>query len=432
VSNEVSPLLEAGAGALEAGDWGVARDSFRAALDQRETAEALLGLGEALWWLGEIHDSVAYRERAYVEFRRRPDPARAAGIALTLCVHYRANIGNAAASAGWLARATRLVEEFALEDVRGWLMLMQAEDAEDPDVGEKLAHQSRSFARQSGDLDLELCALAQIGSSLVKQGRVKEGLPYLDEAMAGSLAGEGGDFDTVVFTSCNMIGSCVECAEFERAVQWVRAADRFTKRYGCPFLYVYCRTLYGRVLVSTGNWSQAESELTTALRESRAALPPIHALASAALGELRLAQGRLEEAERLVAGLGDQLSAVPVIAAIHLARGEPTLAAAAIDRGLAVVGADRLERALLQELLGEAEIVQGQDRMAADRARKLAQLGADRACRAILARGERLLAHALAAGADAPAARRHLEAARAEFGRLQMPLEAGRTRLLLA
>jgi hypothetical protein len=237
------------------------------------------------------HDGpVAYREHAYVEFRRRPDPARAAGIALTLCVHYRANIGNAAASAGWLARATRLVEEFALEDVRGWLMLMQAEDAEDPDVGENLAHQSRSFARQSGDLDLELCALAQIGSSLVKQGRVKEGLPYLDEAMAGSLAGEGGDFDTVVFTSCNMIGSCVECAEFERAVQWVRAADRFTKRYGCPFLYVYCRTLYGRVLVSTGNSGQAESELTTALRESRAALPPIHALASAALGELRLAQ----------------------------------------------------------------------------------------------------------------------------------------------
>jgi hypothetical protein len=209
-------------------------------------------------------------------------------------------------------------------------MLMQAEDAEDPDVGEKLAHQSRSFARQSGDLDLELCALAQIGASLVKQGRVNEGLPYLDEAMAGLLAGEGGDFDTVVFTSCNMIGSCVECTEFEWAVQLVRAADRFTKRYGCPFLYVYCRTLYGRVLVSTGNWGQAESELTTALRESRAALPPIHALALAALGELRLAQGRLEEAERLVAGLGDQLSAVPVIAAIHLAAASTRASAGAV------------------------------------------------------------------------------------------------------
>lgn len=261
MSNEAKALLAAGTSALEAGDWGAARDSFRAALGQRETAEALLGLGEALWWLGEIHDSVAYRERAYAEFRRRPDPARAAEIALTLCVHYRANIGNPAACAGWLARARRLVEEFELEEVRGWLLLMQAEDAEDPDAGERLAEQARGLARRSGDLDLELCALAQIGSLLVKRGRVEEGLGCLDEAMAGSLAGESGDFDTVVFTSCNMISSCVQCAEFERAVQWVRAADRFTKRYGCPFLYVYCRTLYGSVLVATGDWGQAEAEL---------------------------------------------------------------------------------------------------------------------------------------------------------------------------
>lgn len=152
----------------------------------------------------------------------------------------------------------------------------------------------------------------------------------------------------------------------------------------------------------------------------------------ATLAELRLAQGRIEEAERLVAGFGDQVSAAPLLAAIHLARGKPALAAATIDRGLDAVGEDRLESALLQELLGEAEIAQGQDGTAADRGRQLAELGADLACQVILARGERLLGHALAAGADAPAARRHLEAALAAFVRLEMPLEAARTRVLLA
>lgn len=432
MANEREGLLVAATGALEDGNWSAARESFRAALDVGETPEALLGLAEALWWLGEIHESVVYRERAYAEFRRRPDPARAADIALVLCVHYRANIGNPAASAGWLARARRLIEEFGLDELQGWLLLMEAGETEDPRAGETLARQARELARRSGDLDLELCALAQVGSVLVKQGRVAEGLGCLDEAMAGSLGGEGGDFGTVVFTSCNMISSCTHCAEFERAVQWVRAADRFTERYGCPFLYVYCRTLYGKVLVATGDWIRAEAELKTALRESADALAPLHALALAALAELRLAQGQIEEAERLVAGFEDLPPVAPVIAAIELAREEPAQASAAIVRRLAAVGEDRLERALLVELLGETEIAQRQVEVAAGRGRELAELGADLGCQTILARGERLLGHALTVAGDAPAARRHLDAALTTFARLGMPLEAARTRRTLA
>lgn len=81
----------------------------------------------------------------------------------------------------------------------------------------------------------------------------------------GLAGGEGGNFETVVFTSCNMIGSCSRCAEFERAVQWIRAADRFTRRYGCPFLYLYGRVHYGEILIATGDWPEAEAQLTSAL-----------------------------------------------------------------------------------------------------------------------------------------------------------------------
>jgi DNA-binding NarL/FixJ family response regulator/predicted negative regulator of RcsB-dependent stress response len=432
VPSDVDGLLTAGGAALRSGNWPAARESFRSALDQHETAEALLGLAEALWWLGEIHDSAAYRERAYAEFRRRPDPAQAAECALVLCIHCRANLGNAAASAGWLARATRLVEESELDGMRGWLLLLRAGEDPDPLEGERLALEAREFARTTGDLDLELCALAEVGAALVKQGRVADGLAYLDEAMAGSLAGEGGSFDTVVYTSCNMISSCASCSEFERAVQWVRAADRFTERYGCPFLYAYCRTLYGSVLVATGDWSQAEAELATALEISRDSLPPLHALALATLAELRLAQGRIEEAERLVAGLDDQGPVAHVRTAIQLARGRPLLAAATAKRGLNAIRGDRLESAPLLESLGEAEISRGDSDAAAERGRELAELGAEFGCRAIQARGERLRGHALAADADARAGRRHLEAALQSFVALGMPLEAARTRLLIA
>jgi tetratricopeptide (TPR) repeat protein len=218
VSDETAPIA-AGEAALEAGDWPTARDAFRAAVERRKTAEALLGLAESLWWLGEIPESAACREQAYAAFRRRPDPLQAAECALALCVHYSANLGNEAASTGWLARAMRLVEEFELDELRGWLLLLRAADPADPISSEKLACDARELARVSGDLDLELCALAELGAALVRQGRVTEGLDALDEAMAGSLGGEGSSFDTVVYTSCNMISSCASCAEFERAVQ---------------------------------------------------------------------------------------------------------------------------------------------------------------------------------------------------------------------
>ena len=432
MKDELDALVSAGDSALAAGDWSRARESFQAALDLGQSAEALNGLGEALWWLGETQDSVDYRERAYAEFRRRSNAVAAANIALGLCVHYQANIGNPAASAGWLARATRLVREFELEDFRGWILLLEVAEAEDAAMGEELAREAKEVAAQSGDLDLELCALAQIGSCLVKQGRVDEGLAFLDEAMAGSLVGEGGNFDTVVFTSCEMIGSCTRCADFERAVQWIRAADRFTERYGCPFLYVYCRTLYGSVLLATGDWMRAEQELKTALKESRGSQPALHSSAAAILAELRVAQGRIEEAERLVAGLEDQGPAAPAVAAIHLARGKPGLAATVVRRSLETVTANEIERALLVELLGEAEIAEGGYQEAADRGRDLADLGGAHNCRVIVARGERLQGHALAASGNGSAAKSRLEAALSEFSQLGMPFETAVTHLLLA
>ncbi|MDQ3709334.1 MAG: hypothetical protein M3387_08570 [Actinomycetota bacterium] len=206
-------------------------------------------------------------------------------------------------------------------------------------------------------------------------------MTWLDEAMAGSLSGEGATPDTVVWTSCNMIISCTRGAEFERAVQWVRAADTFTRRYGCPYLFTECRTHYGGVLVAVGDWHQAEAELLTAIELSRDAIPVHHRQALASLAELRVAQGRVDEAERLVTGLEDHEAATPVWARIHLTRGRPAVAAATIRRRLALIGEERLESALLLGLLGEAEIEQGEHQSAAKRGARLAELAESWSCR---------------------------------------------------
>ncbi len=395
-----------------------------------DSAAVLFGLGVALWWLGETRGSLRCWEEAYAAFRRRPDPVQAANVAFQLSFMYRANLGNHAAAAGWAARAARLVDEFDLAPMQGWVWLIRANGSLDPVECETLARQALQLGAEVSDRDLELCALSQTGVALIDQGRTGEGVALIDEAMAGALAGEG-QLDTVVFTSCQMIHSCNRCADFQRVVQWVRAADRFIERYGCPYLNATCRAHYGGVLFTTGDWRSAEEELQAALELSGDALPAVRGEALARLAELRLAQGRIEEAERLLAGFEDHEAAVPVCSRIHLLRGKIALAAATVRRRLDVVGEDRLESALLLEVLGEAEIGQGQADAAAERGRKLAALGDTFGCRVMLAHGERLWGHALAAGAD-PAARQHLNAALSEFARLEMPFETARTRLVLA
>jgi DNA-binding CsgD family transcriptional regulator len=411
------------------GAWEEARSAFEHSLRADESPEAMFGLAVALWWLGETRESVRCLEQAYAAFRRRSDPAQAAGAALELCFLYHENLGNHAAAAGWVARAARLIDEFDLEPLRGRVLLIKACCCSDPDQSEAWARQALRLAVEAGDRDLELCALSEIGAALIAKGTIDEGMPLVDEALAGALAGEG-QLDTVVVTSCRMMESCNRCADFQRAVQWVRAMDRFIERYGCPYLNATCRAHYGSVLFATGDWQNAEKELLAAVELAGDAMPALRGEALAGLAELRLAQGRVEEAERLLAGFEDHEAAAPVCARIHLLRGRPALAVATVQRRLGVIGGeDRLEGAVLLELLGEAEIGQGQVEVAAERGRKLGELGDTLGCRIMCARGERLRGQALAPAADA---RHHLDAAVSAFVRLEMPFEGARTRLLLA
>jgi tetratricopeptide (TPR) repeat protein len=273
---DTEALLTRAQQAIEAGEWSVAREAFEAALEHDESAEALLGLGNALWWLGETGASVRSLERAYAAFHRRPDPAQAVLAAVNLCLSYLASLGNEAASRGWLARAARLVEDFELAPLGGWVLLCRAVIAEeDGDAGaaERWAREAHETGRELADRDLELCALSALGSALVAMGRVEEGAALLDEAMAGSLGGEVEALDTVVMTSCNTIICCSRAGDFTRARQWVRAADEFNRRYGSPHLYAVCRTHYGSVLFTSGRWEEAEAELLAALKIAEGAEP---------------------------------------------------------------------------------------------------------------------------------------------------------------
>jgi DNA-binding NarL/FixJ family response regulator len=433
-----------GRAALDRGEWVSARAAFEASLAEAESAEALLGLSDALWWLGETDGAVRSAERAYAAFRRRPDLVSAALAAISLYFHCRVSLGNVAAAHGWLGRAARIVEESDLAPLAGWILLMRAHDSGDPAESERHAREARTLALRFEDVDLELCALSQLGVSLVEMGRVDEGGSLLDEAMIAALGGECDNLRTVVFTSCNMISACGRVAELERAIQWIRASDDFARRYGSPHLYTTCRTYYGAILVATGQWPEAERELAAALESGRTAERALYGEALARFAELRLVQGRLEEAEQLLLGFEDHHATAYAHAALLLARGDAAAAESVLRRRLREIdgptrpgpypiGASaRLEEASMLELLACAELERGLLDDARATADRLAGLEERIGCGAIAAVAARTDGRVLAATGDAAEATQALERALGLFAELALPYEAAQTHLLLA
>ena len=110
--------------------------------------------------------------------------------------------------------------------MRGWVLLLESTSGPDFDHGRDLAHEARRLAVEFGTGTSSCAPWSQIGTIHIEGGKIDDGVPLIDEAMAGALAGEG-QLDTVVFISCQMIHSCNRCADFQRVVQWVRASDRF-------------------------------------------------------------------------------------------------------------------------------------------------------------------------------------------------------------
>src|SRR5687768_7217803 len=100
-------LLE-GARAMERAHWPSARAAFDQVLEGGEHPDALAGLGDTLWMLGEIAEGIAARERAFEAYVRDGRCDAAAEMAVWVA-HQHQVAGRGSGARGWLARAERAV-----------------------------------------------------------------------------------------------------------------------------------------------------------------------------------------------------------------------------------------------------------------------------------------------------------------------------------
>ncbi|HEX5060368.1 MAG TPA: serine/threonine-protein kinase, partial [Kofleriaceae bacterium] len=314
--------------ALAEGRWADAKAAFTEALAARDSGMIRLGLAEALQWLGDCRGCIEQQEAAYALLRRTNDPM-AALAAIQLGISQRKMMGNDTASRGWLARAARLLGN-DVGPLHGYLWVANALDLDDPARAVELGGRALEAARKHNDRDLELIALAVQGYAMVVNGDLDGGMALIDESMAGIVGGEYERLGTIVPTTCMMVNACHRMADVRRMVEWCRGAEQFIDKYGAPFMFADCRAHYGSALMLTGRWDDAERELAKAMQAAPVETD-YHAIARSQLADLRVRQGRLDEAAALLEELFDRACVRPIAAKIKFAAGRFTLPAGDAD-----------------------------------------------------------------------------------------------------
>jgi ATP/maltotriose-dependent transcriptional regulator MalT len=428
----VAESVALGRTALSKAQWAEARVCFeRASAAAPDSAEALDGLSDARWWLGDWHESRELKEGAFARYRALGARREAASAAIWLANEYLISAGNRAAWNGWLERAAGLLEGLPACAEQGWLLFSRGRRLNDPEEMAAACNQVLDLARSAGDVDLEIVALSQFGRALVAQGRASEGFARLDEAMAAVTAGEQRNFYTVCEACCNMLTTCEGAVEMERLAQWCRVTDEVSKRLNGLTMYSFCRLNYASVLLALGRFAEAEHELLAGHARALLGYPAFAAQILSKLAEVRVMQGRLAEAAELLAGQEDSVASVRPVVKLLLARGEAEQAVNLLTRRLSLASKDSMQAAPLYALLTEAKLGVADLAGAAEAASALVELAQRTERAACIAAGEYATGLVAFAGRD-PRAWVHFEAALQRFTILEMPFETARARLGLA
>jgi len=338
MSQSVDDSLAAGREAAGRHAWREAYDLLRSSDEPgRLTAEDLEALAEAAWWTGHLDEAISLRERAYAGYAEASNSAKTAQMAISLSMDQLTR-GAMSVSAGWRARAKRLLESAPENPAHGYLALargLAAYSTGDMDAAGAEFAQARELGNRFGDRNLESLAQVFEGTYLVSKGEVTEGLALLDEATAAAVSGELEPLATglvycVTIDSCQLLGDC------GRAVEWSEAANRWCDRLDVTGFPGACRIHGAEILRLRGDWPKAEEQAVQACEELHDYNRFVTAAGFYEIGEIRRRRGDFaaaEEAYRKANEAGH--SAQPGLALLRLAQGKVEAAATALKRELA-------------------------------------------------------------------------------------------------
>lgn len=332
-------------------DWPRARDAFLAAGDDKPLdADDLLALSNALWWLGEMDESMANTDAAHKQFLSEGRPHEAAGAALDLAINHYLR-GDQVLGSAWIARASRLLEDQPESAVHGYLAYVTEVEANWRDASSDeviaAARNVRRIGIEHGDPSLAAMALNGEGRFRIERGEVIEGIRLLDEAMAAVLAGDV-EPDWMGNIYCNTIAACHSLGDFDRQRRWTEATEEWLEILPAAVLFSgICRVHRAELLRLKGDWARAEDEAERVCRELVDISVSHVAEGWYQVGEIRRLRGDAagaEEAYRRAHEHGRDPQ--PGLAVLRLGEGRVDAARASVEAALAATSSN-LERSRL-------------------------------------------------------------------------------------
>ncbi|TMC51392.1 MAG: hypothetical protein E6J14_00175, partial [Chloroflexi bacterium] len=429
----VSEVVRAAREAVSRRNWA---EAHRLLSDADSTGgldgDGLAMLASTAFASGSVHDALEAQARAYAAHLAEGN-SRAAGRMACELYSDHGRRGETSVAAGWLRRAEHALQGDEDCAAYGHLTIRHAVGAHkrgDIEQADELMARALDLGRRHADADLAFYAMHYQGLWLIRRGQVDEGLALLEEAALAAVNRETGPWITGLIY-CNVIATCRDLGDWERAAEWTEVADRWTCSDNvAPFPGV-CRIHRAELKRMRGAWAEAEREALSGWADLIEVSRLMAAAGLCEAGEVRLRLGDLDGAEdafRRAHELGHE--AQPGRALLALARGEPAAAMSALDRGLAQQS-DQLER---MRLLGPAvEIAIAAGNLDAARA---ASAELDRAVETFSSAAwqairDQAAGRVLLATGSAEDAARALHRSVTTFCTLGIPYEAAQTRVLL-
>ncbi|HUF35403.1 MAG TPA: serine/threonine-protein kinase [Gemmatimonadales bacterium] len=438
------PLPDAsGVGASERGRDAYRRRAWSEAYAQLTAAdrgtplepEDLEQLAVTCTMLGRETESAGYLARAYQAYQRSEAPERAARAAFWLILDLM-DRGDVAQASGWIGRVRRLLSDIGHDCAeQGFVLLPDALRAlaeGDHETALPILDRVIAIGERFGDSDLIAFARLAQGRTLLRSGRVQEGVALLDEAMLAVTTDEvtpivaGGVY-------CSVVSGCQEVFDWRRAQEWTAAMSRWCAPQ--PDLVLFrgqCLLRRSEVLQLRGDWDGALEEARRAL--ARLLNPPNQIALGAAyvqLADLHRLRGELAEAEeayRLASQHGKRIQ--PGLALLRMAQGDPAAALASLRRALDET-TERRFRPMLLAACVDVGVAAGELPTARTAAAELAAIAAEVGVPYLRALSARATGAVHLAEGDTRRALGELRASEATWQELEAPYEAARTRVLI-
>ncbi len=414
----------------------------RAGVAPEDLPEAWELRAQACYATGRPEQAVECWEELHALHLAREESAAAARAAAMVAVQLLIDSGLMSPVRGWLRRAARLVEDQPDAPAHAIVAMVRAYerffcgDTEQAWVqarlavatGERLGVRPAVVVGRTAQARLRICA-----------GEVEEGLELLDEVAVDLVAG---DLDALTsgMMLCELVCAAQGVGRYDRAREWTALMDQWRHGRALGGFHGRCRVHRAELLRLSGPGEEAEAEAAAACDELRPWMRREYGWPLVELGTIRLRRGDLTGAEEaLLAAHALVWCPHPALAQLRLAQGRVeeagVLIADAIAHPLPVPWKERppvddLRIAPLLEAQAQIAAAAGDAALVADAAAALTRIaeryaGPGLTAAAALARARA----ALAAGVPA-----ETEAARAvaAYADAEAPYETATAREVLA